>query len=556
MTPCPTCGFDNPPDSSHCERCGRPLGGIRSVGIAGIVGLDGESTTPPDPLASEETGAAPDASDEPRRRRGRRGKRGSTTTREAGELHQAGKVESDNALGEVERVALKLDMALTPKLGGKPAGVGDSALDLQSSDMHASTLRVRDPLKRRTIHEGLPAVIAVPSPETLWPTPASLESVTAPPPLVPEGHVPAPPAGADAEEAETPPPEAARPAVRNAARTQALPAIDVAALGRPGTPPPPFQIPYPSAPSTTVTIQRRTDASAAFFGGVFSAVLFVGAVFAVHQLATRADDAPTSPAEVPTGRVLIEAGPFLRGLSNDFRVMFSNTCPKLADNPAVECKEDVGLREEIPMTTVELPAYAIDRHEVGIAQWLACEQAGGCTSIQWDECENRTAQGYAPFLRVPKALRGPERPVICVTQAEAAAFCAWSGGRLPGADEWEKAARGKDAYLFPWGSDWSAELANWGEQDVTRTNVPGKLDGFLDPAPPGSFPEGKSPFGCYDMAGNVAEWVRRKEDTELEATARGGSWLSTPDDLRTTRRLFVKPDTRRTDIGFRCAADP
>jgi len=553
MIECPTCGFDNPTDSSHCERCGRPLAGIKPSD-------DGE----PDGQQEDERASDEASEGQPDAGRGRRGRRKGRGPSTAPDLQKAGKVESDNALGDVDRIAIKLTGIAQPRLGGEPGAAGILSASGAHAHAHDVDLRVRDQSKRRTFHEGLPAVIALP-PHEVWPMPADVPVASTPPAEPPPatrkrdratpGGLKVPPAvGATGELAPAEPKPESHRSSHRAAETQALPVVNLPLYGS-GPASMPLLPPYSA--SAPVTIRRRADSGAAFFGGVFVAMLFVGGVFAVHQLAQQGLEADAA-VEVasPPHRVPIAAGPFFRGLSNDFRVMFSNTCPRLADNPSVDCKEDVGLRDEIPMSTVELPAYAMDSHEVSNGQWQACVDAGGCAAIDWSSCENRTTQGYTPFLRVPKELRAPDRPAICVTKAEASAFCTWAGGRLPGADEWEKAARGVDGYLFPWGSDWSAELANWGELDVARTNVAGKLDGFVDTAPPGSFTEGKSPFGCYDMAGNVAEWVHRKEDTKIEATARGGSWLSTPADLRATRRLFVKPDSRRTDIGFRCAAHP
>lgn len=424
--------------------------------------------------------------------------------------------ESDNALHQIARVALPApSLASLPAPPPFPAQLADEDA-LRRAVTH--TPAQRPPEQRQTYHEGLPAVV------------------------VPPDH-----AAAFAAQVRS-----------NAAATQAIPVLPKH-FTQPDTPPTPEPTAHPSAPSSTLIVQRSSDASAGFFAGVFLTVLLAGALAAAAYYLRDDPHRDTEPAEratLPQERLLIPEGPFLRGLSNDLRLLLASTCKKVADNPEVECKEDVALKGEYPMETVQLPAFRIDAAEVTLDQWERCVQAGACQPIAWDACENRTTRGLLPFLRVPAELRLPERPVICVNRDEAAAYCAFAQGRLPSADEWEKTARGVDAFLFPWGSDWDPALANWGEIDIARAPITGRLDGFISTAPPGAFPKAVSRFGAYDMAGNVAEWVTSPDDTPLDTTARGGSWLSNPAELRATHRLHLKPDTRRTDVGLRCAAEP
>ena len=204
---------------------------------------------------------------------------------------------------------------------------------------------------------------------------------------------------------------------------------------------------------------------------------------------------------------------------------------------------------------MEVPTFEIDVLEVTNAAWAECVDAGAYKTIDTKGCQNWTLNGKVPFRRVPKSLLKKNRPVVCVSHAEASAFCEWAGGRLATPDEWEKAARGSDGYTLPWGTSWNPALANWGEQDLARTSIAGKLDGHIDTAPVGSYTEKSlSPHGLHDIAGNVAEWVAPEGEEGL-TTARGGSWRSTPLELRVTHRLFIKAEVRRTDVGFRCAAD-
>jgi formylglycine-generating enzyme required for sulfatase activity len=266
------------------------------------------------------------------------------------------------------------------------------------------------------------------------------------------------------------------------------------------------------------------------------------------------NEAAAVPPPVKPAAISIPEGPFLRGLSNDYRLMFADLCPKIADDPKTECKEEIALAGEYPMKEITVGAFKVDAWEVSNAEWRACEKAGKCEPVQWNDCANWTVRGLIPFLEIPQDLRASDRPVVCVNRDEATAYCEQAGGRLPTQDEWEKAARGADAYLFPWGTNWSSNSSNWGERDMTRIIVAGDLDGFPATSPVSSFEDGKSPYGVLNMAGNAAEWVAPGTE-DVSATARGGSWRSDPLAVRATVRFPLKRANRRTDVGFRCAFD-
>jgi formylglycine-generating enzyme required for sulfatase activity len=281
----------------------------------------------------------------------------------------------------------------------------------------------------------------------------------------------------------------------------------------------------------------------------------IAAVAVMLSVYLRASDqrnrAPDTTAE-PSVKLAIPAGKATMGLDEQTRAFILQTCNRVSDDPDKECEQDKLLAGEFPERVVELPAFSIDSKEVTQGQWAACVAAGKCQPLQTKDCAVYTVQGLQAGMRVPKSMEAPELPAICITRDQAAAYCAWAGGALPSHDQWERAARGPDQQLFPWGSTWDPLASNWGEQDLVRSSVSGKIDGFAWTAPPGSFPSGKSPDGAYDMAGNVAEWI----GAEGAPTARGGSWASNPFELRTTRRHELKFDTRRADIGLRCAYPP
>lgn len=192
--------------------------------------------------------------------------------------------------------------------------------------------------------------------------------------------------------------------------------------------------------------------------------------------------------------------------------------------------------------------YLIDIYPVTNEQYRLFIEGGGYTKQNvwseegwmWKEKERVSQPRYWHDERWNK----PDRPVVGVSWYEADAYARWAGKRLPSEEEWEKAARGIDGREYPWGDEFDKEKCN------------GEESGFDETTPLTKYVNGRSPYGCYDMAGNVWEWTDSWLDKDQYAKMiRGGSWIFSPWLLRSANRLDERPTVREDDIGFRCARD-
>jgi formylglycine-generating enzyme required for sulfatase activity len=237
--------------------------------------------------------------------------------------------------------------------------------------------------------------------------------------------------------------------------------------------------------------------------------------------------------------------------------MRKDLAPAVAEVPMAEIGEGAfwmgvdgaqALEDERPRHQVWLDRYAMDRYEVTTAHYAAFLVAMNRTSPwQWET--------------VDLALHG-DRPVIGVTWEDAHVYCRWGGKRLPTEAEWEKAARGTDERPYPWGNNTpTPALANFALG--ARFSYAQVLMSV------GQYQQGVSPYGLFEMAGNVWEWVQDWYGGNFYETSpsrnppgpeqgqfkvlRGGSWSDLPKYLLTYGRFKLPPTTRNSYTGFRCA---
>ena len=243
------------------------------------------------------------------------------------------------------------------------------------------------------------------------------------------------------------------------------------------------------------------------------------------------------PAEITDAKdvsmVLVPSGEFTMGSNADDAL---KECEKLQSG----CKRELFLDEQ-PEHLVYLGTYYIDKYEVTNTLYKVCVNAGVC--LQPSDVNKFSDPQYA------------QHPVVNVDWYNAKAYCEWRGARLPTEAEWEKAARGTDRRTYPWGEVVSCDFANYAGCIGDTTKV-------------GSYPMGMSPYGVYDLSGNVSEWVTDWYDVypggdpnasldfgQTFRVIRGGPWKFVARLLRVSQRLRTTPDDVDELIGFRCAKD-
>jgi formylglycine-generating enzyme required for sulfatase activity len=247
-------------------------------------------------------------------------------------------------------------------------------------------------------------------------------------------------------------------------------------------------------------------------------VIFVAPLLMPAGVMAGGADAPAAPE----GMVLVPAGPFAMGNNNDFYD---------SDN------------DEKPRHVVDLPAFFFDKYLVTNRDYAAFVKATGHGRPRY-----WTESGDIPVGK-------EEHPVVGVTFADAVAYADWKHRRLPTEQEFEKACRGTDARRWTWGNEFDESRANVGQATTT---------------PVTAYPKGVSPYGAFDMAGNVWEWTSTWYDLypgspsnrtvarfigEKVKAVRGGSYGSDIGSARCADRGNKQPDEPGPSLGFRTALD-
>ncbi|HEC16142.1 MAG TPA: hypothetical protein ENI99_06165 [Sedimenticola sp.] len=232
--------------------------------------------------------------------------------------------------------------------------------------------------------------------------------------------------------------------------------------------------------------------------------------------------------------VFIPAGEFIMGSSREELAPIIKEFGERADFQGYD------FDRETPRRRVYVKAFYIDRYEVTNAQYKEfIDATGHMPPRHWEG--GTYAEGMG------------NHPVIKITWFDASAYAIWAGKRLPTEEEWEKAARGEDGRIYPWGSEFDPAKSGTAETTLrTHFTIMG-LTNFA--APVDAFKEDRSPYGVVGMTGNVMEWTESWFDKGRSWVVKGGAWVHLGPRARSAARIGVDPEAVSHLLGFRCAMD-
>jgi len=268
-------------------------------------------------------------------------------------------------------------------------------------------------------------------------------------------------------------------------------------------------------------------------------------LFPYTRWADRAEGLQMGLTNPPKGMVYVPEGSFIAGttMEDAAEILRARRLYQGEDEEdMIRMAAEADILQETPAQTLSVGAFFIDRCEVTNAQYSRfVKEMHHRLPSHWKGGKYPDGQG--------------DVPVVNVSLADAQAYAAWRGARLPTEAEWEKAARGVDGRAFPWGADFAADRCNHMQP---RDAGPKRV---------GSYANGASPYGCLDMIGNVSEWTSsdfkpypgsRMVLREAEAhfkVVRGGPWFDatlTKIPARCASRIPSDPNEPQPDVGFRC----
>lgn len=312
-------------------------------------------------------------------------------------------------------------------------------------------------------------------------------------------------------------------------------------------------------------VKRETRATTALIG-----LFWIGSgLFGIGAMNACGGAPPKAPEDDPYGTAVAQCVDAPRGVSDaatDHMIAVRPGLAVLGSTPAerARAQRDYGrggdrmFHDEEPQRRVKLHAFRIDRSPVTAAAYAeivpACgvipPDAESITAEVWSKLSRRFGL-RADYARVthfiwdgdqPPDARG-NHPMVLVTQQQAGFYCAWRGGRLPTAAEWERAARGLNGSVYPWGPQF----------DASRVNIGIESHGTGDSLEVASRPNGNTPEGFTDMGGLVLEWTHTKA-ARGKLVVKGNGWLDgRPGYGRGAAKRVLPSDMQDITLGFRCA---